>query len=485
MKKILKDKKLYLFFLITIAFFGIFIHQQFATDTYAVLEESGRKILTNFLQSGRIITAIFFVFIKIFKVPFSLSYLLSTIIAIFAITLSIYKLFYLLKNEIVKNELIATLISVMVIINPFSIELFLYIEKGVMTLAILFSILAVDEFVKLLKDKTKKKDFILSIVYMCLSIFSYQGVAAIYIILSTIFVIKYSKNIKEFIVNTLKSLIVYGIPALLNVFIVKFIFVGNRVNGSVNFSESIDKIKNGIFSMAKTYNILPKYFLITMFLILFIIAIIECIKNSKHKILSIVGLVYIDIVIIVATIAPFVMQNSASIWFVSRSTYGFASILAVQIIYICNFINEDKIAEYLIILLSIIILSLTFYRFIKIEIDHYILNYEDKVICQDIGKKIKEYENNTGIKINKISIYKDKNARYSYKNLFVTGDINITGFATYWSDVNLINYYNNINLKKVEKDKEIEENFANNDWTRFDSREQIIFKNNTIHLCVY
>ena len=237
--------------------------------------------------------------------------------------------------------------------------------------------------------------------------------------------------------------------------------------------------------MAKTYNILPKYFLITMFLILFIIAIIECIKNSKHKILSIVGLVYIDIVIIVATIAPFVMQNSASIWFVSRSTYGFASILAVQIIYICNFINEDKIAEYLIILLSIIILSLTFYRFIKIEIDHYILNYEDKVICQDIGKKIKEYENNTGIKINKISIYKDKNARYSYKNLFVTGDINITGFATDWSDVDLINYYNNINLKKVEKDKEIEENFANNDWTRFDSREQIIFKNNTIHLCVY
>ena len=128
---------------------------------------------------------------------------------------------------------------------------------------------------------------------------------------------------------------------------------------------------------------------------------------------------------------------------------------------------------------------MTFYRFIKIEIDHYILNYEDKVICQDIGKKIKEYENNTGIKINKISIYKDKNARYSYKNLFVTGDINITGFATDWSDVDLINYYNNINLKKVEKDKEIEENFANNDWTRFDSREQIIFKNNTIHLCVY
>lgn len=484
MKKILKDKKLYLFFLITIAFFGIFIHQQFATDTYAVLEEPGRKILTNFLQSGRIITAIFFVFIKIFKVPFSLSYLLSTIIAIFAITVSIYKLFYLLKNEIVKNELIATLISVMVIINPFSIELFLYIEKGVMTLAILFSVLAVDEFVKSLKNKTQKRNFILSIVYMCLSIFSYQGVAAIYIILSTIFVIKYSKNIKEFIVNTLKSLLVYGIPALLNVLIVKFVFVGNRVNGNFNFAESMSKIKHGILLMFETYNILPKYFLITMFLILFIIAIIECIKNSKHKILSIVGLVYIDIVIIVATIAPFVMQNSASIWFVSRSTYGFASILAVQIIYICNFINEDKIAEYLIILLSIIILSLTFYRFIKIEIDHYILNYKDKVICQNIGKKIKEHENNTGIKINKISVYKDKNARYSYKNLFVTGDINITSFATDWSDANAICYFNNIKLEKVENNDNLKEYFKEKDWDNFND-EQITFENDTVNVCVF
>lgn len=484
MKKILKDKKLYLFFLITIAFFGIFIHQQFATDTYAVLEESGRKILTNFLQSGRIITAILFVFIKILKVPFALSYLLSTMMAIFAITMSMYKLFYLLKNEIMKNEIIAVLVSVLAIINPFSIELYLYIEKGVMTLAILFSVLAVDEFVKSLKNKTQKRNFILSIVYMCLSIFSYQGVAAIYIILSTIFVIKYSKNIKEFIVNTLKSLLVYGIPALLNVFIVKFIFVGNRVNGSVNFSESIDKIKNGIFSMAKTYNILPKYFLITMFLILFINAIIDCLKNSKHKILSIVGLVYLDVVIIMATIAPFVMQNSASIWFVSRSTYGFASILAIQIMYMSIFIEEDKITEYLIILLSIIILSLTFYRFIKIEIDHYILNYEDKVICQDIGKKIKEYENNTGIKINKISVYKDKNARYSYKNLFVTGDINITSFATDWSDANAICYFNNIKLEKVENNDNLKEYFKEKDWDNFND-EQIIFKNDTINICVF
>ena len=484
MRKLLKDKKIYLFFIITIAFFGIFVHQQFTTDTYAVLEESGRKILANFLQSGRIVTALLFIGIKLLKIPFSLSYLLSYIMAIFAITFSIYKLYYLLKNEFVKNELIAILVSVLAIINPFSIELFLYIEKGVMTLAILFSVLAVDEFVKSLKNKTKKKNFILSIVYMCLSIFCYQGVVAIYIILATLFVIKYSKNTKEFIINTLKSLVIYGIPALINVFVVKFIFVGSRVNGNINFAESMAKIKHGIFSMFETYNILPKYFFISMFLILFTIAIMECIRNSKHKIISIIGLVYLDVVIVASTIAPFIMQNSASIWFVSRSTYGFASILAIQIVYIFMYIDKDKVIEYLIIMLSIIILALTFYRFIKIEIDHYILNYEDKTICQNIGKKINEYEENTGIKVNKISLYKDKNVRYSYKNLFVSGDINITCFVTAWSDANAICYFNNIKLEKVDNNNNLKEYFNKKDWDDFND-EQIIFENDTVNICVF
>ena len=141
-----------------------------------------------------------------------------------------------------------------------------------------------------------------------------------------------------------------------------------------------------------------------------------------------------------------------------------------------------KIKSY--VLLSIIILSLTFYRFIKIEIDHYVLNYEDKVICQNIGKKIKDYENNTGIKINKISVYKDKNARYSYKNLFVTGDINITSFATDWSDANAICYFNNIKLEKVENNDNLKEYFKEKDWDNF-SDEQITFENDTVNVCVF
>ena len=484
MKKILQDKKTYLFLIITIAFFGIFIHQQFATDTYAVLEAPGREILVNFLQSGRLVTSLFFIFVKIFKISFSTTYITSFVIAIFAITFSIYKLYYLLKKEIIKNDLIAILVSILTVINPFSIELFLFIEKGVMTLAILFSVLAVDEFVKSLKNKNKKKNFIFSIIFMALSIFSYQGVAAIFLALATLFVIKYSNNFKDFIIKTLKSLIVYGLPAVLNVFIVKYIFVGERVNGSIILAESISRIKNGIVSMLNSYNILPKHFFVIMLIVLFIIAIVECIRNSKQKALSIIELIYLDVVISISTIAPFIMQSSDSIWFEPRSTFAFASILAIQIIYITMYIEEDKISQYLIILLSIIIMILTFYGFTKIEIDHYILNYEDKIICQNIGREIEEYQNSTGIKVNKISIYKDKNSRYSYKNLFVSGDINASSFAREWSDANAICYFNNIKLEKVDNNSNIAELFKEKDWDSFD-KDQIIFENDTINVCVF
>ena len=484
MKKILQDKKLYLFFIITIAFFGIFVHQEFATDTYAVLEEPGRNILGNFLQSGRLVTSLFFICVKIFKVSFSTTYIVSFAIAIFAITFSIYKIYYSIKEEIVKNELIAILVSILIIINPFSIELFLFIEKGVMTLAILFCVFAVDEFVKLLKNKNNKKCIILSIIFMVLSISCYQGVAAIFLALATLFVIKYSNNFKDFIIKTVKSLIVYGIPAVLNVFIVKFIFIGERVNGRIILSESILRIKNGIIAMIKAYGILPKYFFAIMFIVVFIIAIIECIRNSKQKVLSIIKLIYLDSVISISTIAPFIMQSSDSIWFQPRSTYAFASILAIQIMYILIYIGDDKISQYLITLISIVIIILTFYGFTKIEIDHYTLNYEDKIICQNIGRAIEEYQNSTGIKVHKISIYKDKNPRRTYKSLFISGDINESSFATDWSDVNAICYFNNIKLEKVENNDNLKEYFKEKDWDNFND-EQIIFKNNTIHLCVY
>ena len=73
---------------------------------------------------------------------------------------------------------------------------------------------------------------------------------------------------------------------------------------------------------------------------------------------------------------------------------------------------------------------------------------------------------------------------YSYKNLFVSGDINITCFVTAWSDANAICYFNNIKLEKVDNNNNLKEYFNKKDWDDFND-EQIIFENDTVNICVF
>ena len=554
MKKKLKIKKIYFVFLIiTLVFFGIFVKMDFATDTYAVLESSRRGILQNFLQSGRLITAFFFSAFVVLKTPISIVYLLTFLAAIFSISFSMYKLYYIIKENIVDNKYISAILAVSIIINPFSIELFMFIEKGVMTFGVLACVLALEQIVKFVENCRKKesykfeegksrnadsleeinkkikKEFCLAIFYMSLAVFSYQGVVAIFLALATVFVLKNSKTFVEFLKETIASVMIYLIPAILNFVMVRLIFRGSRVNGERVLAESLKRIINGIANMFVTYSILPREFFIALFyasLIIFAVTIFTN-KNIKHKSLKILELLYLDFITIFATVAPQILQSTNSIWFVSRSTYAFASIIGINSLFILIVVLEErenktktkleknttelreletnaqelelrkskiepkdnktkyiKNIEIAVEILNLVLIFATWYRFNLIEIAHYNLNYEDKLIAEEIGKEIYNYEQETGIEVKKVAVYKDKNPRYTYPNIFVTGDINISAFGTEWSDVNSINYYNNLKLERIEQDQEIANKFASEDWESF-NKDQLIFEGDTLHLCVF
>ena len=556
MKKKIKIKKIYfVFLLITLVFFGTFAKMDFATDTYAVLESSKRGILQNFLQSGRLITAFFFSAFVVLKTPISIVYLLTFLAAIFSISFSMYKLYYIIKENIVDNKYISAILAVSIIINPFSIELFMFIEKGVMTFGVLACVLALEQFVKFVENCRKKesykfeegksrnadsleeinkkikKEFCLAIFYMSLAVFSYQGVVAIFLALATVFVLKDSKTFKEFLKNTIASVMIYLIPAIINFIMVKVIFKANRISGEIIFAESLRKIAFGIIKMFTTYAILPSVFVIVLFyasLIIFAVTIFTN-KNIKHKSLKILELLYLDFITIFATVAPQILQSTNSIWFVSRSTYAFASIIGINSLFIlivelegrenktktklekntpelreletnANGLelekanskieikdNKSKAVKNIAIaveILNLLLIIVTWYRFNLIEIAHYNLNYEDKLIAEEIGKEIYNYEQETGVEVKKVAVYKDKNPRFTYKDIFTSGDINITAFTTEWSDVNSINYYNNLKLERIEQDEEKIKEFANEDWESFD-KEQLIFEGDTLHLCVF
>lgn len=173
-KKVITSKELLSFSAITLIFFGIFIRFEFATDTYASLSMGIRTFFNQFGSSGRFIIAFFGVALKLLKIKNDTVYLLSFLMAIVCMILSLYKLYNVVKDDI-KDEKFKKIIPILIVLNAFSIELFLFIEKGIMIFAILMCVFAVDNLVKGL-DKKDKKYFIISAILVFLANCSYQGV---------------------------------------------------------------------------------------------------------------------------------------------------------------------------------------------------------------------------------------------------------------------------------------------------------------------
>ena len=485
-RKKIDIKNILIFTILAIVFFGIFINIEYATDTYAVFTVGAREDTMHFLESGRFVTAIATVLIKLLNLGGYQIYFISYLLSIISLVISLYILEKII-NKYVKSDKISIIISILIILNSFVIELFLFIEKGILVFSILMSVLATKYAIKFFETKNWKE--ILKVLgCMFVANGAYQGTVGLFVILMLVFILKYSKNIKEFIKNNIVILLCYAIPAGIDLVIAK-IFAGSRVSGDIVLSESLKKIMIGTENMMSSYGIIPQnIFMIFLILSLgFVLYKIITVKvSSKTKILNICSLIYIVMGTLMTTILPQIMQDTNSIWMVARSTYPFAALPGILLLYLFVNIECPQIikAEKIVALFSIVFIAIQYYSFTKIEIDHYKLNALDKQIALSIAKHIENYEKESGNTIDKISIYKDKNITYSYQELFVTGDINVRAYSYNWATKAIIEYYSKRNLKEIENDVKVKEKFQEKDWNYFDS-EQLIFDGDTLHICCY
>ena len=485
--KKLKDsidlKKIIIFFAITIIFFGMLINMEYATDTYSVFTIGARKNIIHFLGTGRFVTAIIIVIVRLLNLKESCIYFLSFVMACICLIASLYELEKIIYKDVKKN-VISIILSTLIILNAFIIELFMFIEKGILIASILFIILAIKHLIKYFENKDKK-EILKTLVWMLLANGSYQGTVALFIAIATVYVLKYSKNIKAFVLNNVVLGICYAIPAIIDLIIGK-IFAGERISGKIILSESIQKVMQGTKSMIYSYNMLPKYIFLVFLGLAIGFVVFEIIKNKSSvntKVIQILSVIYIILGTLVATILPQLMQNTESIWMVARSTYAFSSLIGIVLLY--TFINfHVKKAEYVIVLMSICYLCVQYKSFTEIEISRYKLNYIDKEETLNILNYIEEYENETGNKIENIAVYQDKYVTYTYKDLFVTGDLNVRAYSSDWATKGILEYYSGRKFENVEKKKELEERFEKEDWKSF-SKEQLVFENNTLHICCY
>ena len=178
------------------------------------------------------------------------------------------------------------------------------------------------------------------------------------------------------------------------------------------------------------------------------------------------------------------MQPTNSIWFGPRSTYSFASMYGIILLYLVTNFKIRKLLEKSVIILSLLLIIFQAQKFIKIEKDRYILNKNDKNITLQIIKKIENYEKQTGNRINCISWYQDEKPNYTYNGIFVTSDMNVKCYSSDWSTVEILKYYLKRNIKLEKKNQKLEERLKNKNWDNFNF-EQLVFDNNKLNFCNY
>ncbi len=500
-KRLLNQNLIY-YFLITLVFFGAFIKPNFATDTYADAILPSSDIISNFLQGGRFITAILYCLSKLFSLDIRIVCLLSYILAIIAITIALSMLGNILAKIIPKcNKKIRFFIPILIIINPFAVELFLFVEKGIMALGILSCVIAAHFYYNYLRNH-QKRNLAYSMISAIFATFCYQGVVGMFIVLAALTTVLISKNTKEFITNTVTSLLVYCIGPILNlsvtVCIVEPIVGSGRINGSIAIIDSLEKIVIGATRMLKVFNIMPWYIFWGGIALIILIAIISICRapmlqdsaKSRYKkcTLMVMSILYLTVVAMLAALVPQIVQATESIWVVARSTYVFAALPGITLGITSAYV-PDKARRYNLFTigaLSIIAIYLVFqmFGFYRIILHHYSTNEIDRLRAEQINLVINEYEVSHKTQISKIAPSKDERPTYSYPAFFSEGNINASAFSEVWSDVSIINYYAGRSFARKEAPSAWREYCDRHDWQSF-SLEQIQFQDDTLLICWY
>lgn len=481
-KNLFKDKNLYLFLLISLLFFGTLSGLEFATDSFVFFTSKSLDYAKIFASSGRLVSALFTVIVTFLSLNDVTIYTIMFILAILSTTLAIYKLYNILKENI-ENRTARCVVSVITIINLFVIELYLFLEKGIMMLSVLFCVMALEKLVSFFKDK-HKKDILFVFIFMLLANFCYQGTIGLFVVLALPFILKYSKSFKQFIFNNIVTALLYGIPAFIDYMITKIL--GNvRTGASIDILESLKKILNLSYTMLiDTYKIIGPYIFLSSIILVILsigVAIVKKYKNMKNIFVELLKIVYILAGTYIVTVFPQIMTGTEYVSLLPRTTYAFGSILAVLTIFYYMSKYKNKVISYALIFVLFIMLGLEFLSFQSIIRDRYKSNYLDYYIALQIKNKIIAYEEETGNTISKIGYY-NHIVQYGYPNLYVYGDTGVKASDTPWSATNIVKYYLGRNLLDVSMGEEIiEKYFSDKKWTGFDT-EQILILDDTVYI---
>ncbi|WP_026659260.1 glucosyltransferase domain-containing protein [Butyrivibrio sp. AC2005] len=480
-------------YLAVLIYFGIDRSIEYATDSYAALMmDDNWKVKV--YENGRVLQGLLYYVIEMFHLPSGIKYQFSYLCAFIFIGLSIFVLSVVI-NKYIKNDILAVFISFLTIVNPFFVEFFLFIEKGMFCFVIFLNVCAVylTEILFNSDDGDNKSYFadkkLLSsaLVFLCLvvSVLLYQTLISLYVVLCLPFI---ALNAADFVKKNIYIGFMYAIPMGIAYILARFVFPVERLSGREGLTASFKALFDAIISISTDkFSYLSKgtfgtwQILLAVMVILFLLAK----KEGRIKSLLLIGYEILGCMIISFAVVFF---NDSDV--LPRVVYSYASVFGIVLIYILSefkgeeqkeiFQNAVKGVAFL--LIAVICVS-EYVVFQKCFLERYRCNQADLYLCNIIGEKIKEYEEETGNTVDTLCYYSDM-ARSWQEPGYDKTETSIRAQATGWSRTYSINYYLGTDYKEGEPDAELLEYYKNINWDTY-ADDQLLFEGNTLHICIY
>lgn len=484
--KIKENRKIILYsFFLTLLFFGINYKIEYATDTYYNFAQKGAWIAC--LDNGRPFLALCFYVLESLPISVGMIYHIMQLLGIIFLTITVSVL-AITYNKYLEKENISIILAFLTVSNPLIIEYFLFEEKGIFMMAIFLNVEAALLTEKMWSEgKMRVSNICISLLCMLIAVLSYQSSTPVFVVTCLPFVVIHCKDAVDFIKKNVYIAIMYGFSMGCAFAVAKFILHTERATMSFNLIEGIGRaagfLKNITFD--KFAN-LPKG-IFTIWCLLIIVAIVlTAMKAKVSKLQVFLSFLYIWIGCTVVSFFVFVLNGSALAS--PRTVYSYGMIFGVVLFY-SEYINKEdselkkKVSAYVSMVIAIIILGYEFINFGSIFIDRYQCNEADRYYAEIIREQIRIYEDESGNKVDTICFYNDQEVTW-WDGGYGDSEMMTRAQSCGWSALNSINLYLGRNYKDGEPDEDLIQYFKQFNWGMY-SEQQVIFRDNELHLCVY
>ena len=487
-----------LLFLVIFSVANIFTFPAFTVthnlDSYCTVYNGYTSTAYTFLQSGRLFTALFYMFFDFINLPMDSLGFISALFSNIFLTLAIIKIYNVIKTNIkLENKIYKALLLIstfLLFYNPFMIELYMVDETFVLSLGILFVTMGAYYI-----NKLGLKNILLSILFVVLGIICYQGILGYLFILVILFA---STNIinsdKKDIITFFKklgfSILAYLISFAVMYLILKIVLlVTGEVTTKLGHIDLIANISH-IF-----VNLIPEVFLNffgfinkNIYLLfcgtILLILVFLIIKNNYKK----TNIMLTVLLLLAAVFGPFIpniVMSTDSNYTAARMALTIMTIPSILMILIIIRLKFDsKYFVYGLLIIMLIIFAVFARAFIvntKIDLSRY---KNDTKYLNEIYAALNYYQIENDVKIKTVYWAKDTDVAYYYPGGYANG-ANIRVVAVDWACECAFNVFSNnkYEYKKMSQ-KKYNEYFKDKNYDGFDENA-IVYEGNKAYVLLY